>query len=604
MTISPEACFTIAVLVGVLLTLTLTKIGPDLVLLAGLTLLMTADVLRDDWTIFGSPGEAMAGFANEGAITVGVLFVVAAALRETGGMAWLAQRVLGRPRSLTGAQLRMILPTIAISAFMNNTPLVAMMMPVVADWGKKLGIAASKLMMPLSFAAILGGVCTLIGTSTNLVVFGLLLDYQHTNNQPATGMGFFEIAKVGIPCAIAGSIYMMIFSRWLLPDRQRAVSLEDDPREYTVEMLVEPNSPLVGQTIESAGLRQLVGMYLMEIERDGEILPAVGPEQRLEANDRLVFVGIVDSVVELHKLRGLRPATNQVFKLQSPRSERCLIEAVVSNSCALVGQSIRDGRFRKVYNAVVIAVARNGERIRKKIGDIVLKPGDTLLLETLPTFVEQHRNSRDFYLVNMLEDSSLPRHERAWIAIAILAGMVLLAATGILSMLNAALIAAGLMVITRCVTGAMARKSVDWQILLVIGAALGLGRAMETTGAASSIANTFIAYAGDNPLVTLMIIYTLTTIFTEIMSNNAAAALMFPITMATTETLSVNPMPFIVAIMIAASCSFATPIGYQTNLMVYGPGGYRFSDYMRFGVPLNLIAGVVTILLAPWFWPF
>src|SRR5690606_27636064 len=187
MTISPEACFTIAVLVGVLLTLTLTKIGPDLVLLAGLTLLMTADVLRDDWTIFGSPGEAMAGFANEGAITVGVLFVVAAALRETGGMAWLAQRVLGRPRSLTGAQLRMILPTIAISAFMNNTPLVAMMMPVVADWGKKLGIAASKLMMPLSFAAILGGVCTLIGTSTNLVVFGLLLDYQHTNNQPATG---------------------------------------------------------------------------------------------------------------------------------------------------------------------------------------------------------------------------------------------------------------------------------------------------------------------------------------------------------------------------------------------------------------------------------
>jgi di/tricarboxylate transporter len=600
-----EAWITLATALGVLLTLAFTHIGADLVMLAALTALMTIDALAGTHlTFFAKPTDALAGFANEGVITVGVLFVVAAGIRETGGMSWIASRVLGRPRSVTGAQVRMAVPVAVMSSVMNNTPLVAMMLPVVSDWGKRLRISPSRLMMPLSFAAILGGLCTLIGTSTNVVVNGLFIAHQQSTGQPAVGMGMFDITYVGLPCAVAGIAYIALASRWLLKDRTPAVSVEGDPREYTLEMLVEAGGPIANRTIEEAGLRQLPGAYLMEIEREGEVIPMVGPEQRLEAGDQLVFVGVVDSIVELQKIRGLRPATDQLFKLNAPRANRCLIEAVVSDSCRLVGQTIRDGRFRSVYNAVVIAVGRNGKRLRQKIGDIVLEPGDTLLIEAHPSFADNHRNSRDFYLVSAVAESSPLRHERAWIALIILAAMVALAATEVLSMLNAALLAAGAMVLTRCITGPIARRSIDWQVLLVIGAALGLGKALESTGAAKTIADEMLQWGGGNPMLALIVVYGLTMLFTEIMTNNAAAALMFPIAMATSATLGVSPMPFIIAIMVAASCGFATPIGYQTNLMVYGPGGYRFSDFIRFGGLLNLLIWIVTMLVTPLVWPF
>lgn len=595
-----HAWTTLAVTLGVLLTLALTRFGPDLVMLAAVTALLSLGIL--------SPQDAFNGFANEGTLTVGVLFVVAGAMRETGGMAWLAQRVLGRPKTVTAAQARLMIPSAIMSAFINNTPLVAMMLPIVGDWAKKFRISPSKVMIPLSFATILGGLCTLLGTSTNQVVHGLMAAYQREHHiEPEGrhyGLRMFDIAPVGIPCAIVGIAYMLIASRWLLPDRKPPISLEADPREYTVEMLVESGSPLVGKTIEDAGLRQLIGMYLMEIERGEEVIPMVGPEERLHAHDRLVFVGVVDSVVELQKIRGLRPATEQVFKLTSPRNRRCLVEAVVSNTCRLAGQTIRDGRFRNVYNAVVIAVARNGQRVRKKIGDIVLESGDTLLLEASPTFADVHRNSRDFYLVSRVEDSALPQHDRAWMALAILAGMIAIVSTGLVTMLNGALLAAGAMVATRCINGVTARRSIDLQVLLMIGASLGLGKAMETSGAAGAMVRQFIGLAGDNPHLALLVIYAMTMVFTEIMSNNAAAALMFPIAMTTASTLHVNHMPFVIAMMIAASCGFATPVGYQTNLMVYGPGGYRFTDYLRFGGALNLLILIVAMVVTPLVWKF
>lgn len=591
-----QAWIALALCGGVLATLALTRIGADLVMLAALAILLTSGILDTK--------SALAGFANDGVITVGFLFVVAAAIRETGGMQWLAQRVLGQPRSATGAQARMVLPVAAMSAVMNNTPLVAMMLPIITDWGKMLRISPSRLMMPLSFAAILGGLCTLIGTSTNLVVNGLLISYQQTHGMKPEGMGLFDISRVGVPCAIVGMLYMLAASRRLLPDRTPPIDLHADPREYTVEMMVEAGSTIDGQTIEEAGLRQLPGMYLMEVERGGEIIPMVGPGQRLLGGDRLVFVGVVGSVVELQRFRGLRPATDQVFKLDAPRGKRCLIEAVVSDSCRLVGQTIRDGRFRTQYNAVVIAVGRNGRRLAGKIGDIVLEPGDTLLIEADPSFADIHRNSRDFYLVSRVEDSTPPRHERGWVALLILAGMIAVAATEIISMLNAAMLAAGLMVLTRCITGPIARRSVDWQVLLTIAAAMGLGKAVESTGAASHLAGVFIGWVGSNPVVVLAVIYGMTMVFTEIMSNNAAAALMFPIAMSSAGALGASYMPFVMAIMIAASCGFATPIGYQTNLMVYGPGGYRFSDFVRFGGMLNLVVYGTTILVTPIVWPF
>jgi di/tricarboxylate transporter len=506
--------------------------------------------------------------------------------------------VLGIPKSVLGAQARLMLPLAAMSAFMNNTPLVAMMLPVVDDWTRKARLSASKLMIPLSYATILGGTCTLIGTSTNLVVHGLLV------GSGQSGLSMFELAPVGVVVALTGIAFVLLTSRWLLPDRRPPLSVRDDAREYTVEMIVEPGSPLVGRSIEGAGLRHLPGLYLMEIERAGEAIPAVAPETRLHAADRLVFAGVVDSVVDLQRIRGLRPATDQVFKLDAPRLGRTLIEAVVSPYSPLVGLSIREGEFRTVYHAVVIAVARAGERLRRKIGDIVLRPGDTLLLEAPSAFVAAHRDSRDFYLVSSVEGARPPRHERAWLAIGILFLMVGAVSLELVSMLNAAMLGCGALIATRCISWGVARRAVDPQVLLVIAAALGIGAGLEVTGAARALADALLGFAGEDPWRALFVIYGVTMLFTELITNNAAAALVFPIALATAERLGVDFRPFAIAITFAASASFATPIGYQTNLMVMNPGAYRFADYLRVGVPLNLAMWLLTTLLVPRWWPF
>ncbi len=587
---SGEAWFTLAVVGMCLGFLARSRVAPDVVLSAGLALLLLGDII--------TPTEALVGLANEGMVTVGVLYIVVSGLRETGGMQWVVQRVLGRPRSLIGAQLRLMAPVSALSAFVNNTPVVAMFIPALHDWARRNHLSLSALMIPLSYAAIAGGTCTLIGTSTNLVVNGLL---QTQTDLPP--LHLFDIAWVGVPTSLLVIAYVLAVSRWLLPERRPAATQFADAREYTLEMLVEPDSPLVGKSIEDAGLRQLPGTFLVEIDREGRILPAVGPQERLAANDRLVFAGVLESVVDLQRVRGLKPATDQVFKLDAPRRQRCLVEAVVSNTCPLVGRSIREGRFRNLYNAVVIAVSRNGERLNRKIGDIVLRPGDTLLLEAGENFAEQQHNSRDFYLVSRLNDSRPLRHERAAVAVGILVLMVALASFGWLPMLEAALLAAGLMILTRCTSSHIARRDVDWQVLVVIAASFGIGAALQKTGAAAVLAHNLIALANGNPRVALLLVYVATAICTEVVTNNTAAVLIFPIALATAHDLDVNFMPFAITIMMAASASFATPIGYQTNLMVYGPGGYRFGDYLRMGIPLALLTCTLTVSLVPLFWP-
>jgi di/tricarboxylate transporter len=585
-----DAWITIAVVVAVFAFLAAGRHSPHQVLLAGLSVLLVGGIVE--------PTRAFAGFGNTGLITVAVLFVVVGGLRQTGALAYFVQRALGRPKSASHAQIRLVPPVVLGSAFLNNTPVVAMLMPVVMDWCKTIGISPSKLLLPLSYAAILGGLCTLIGTSTNLVADGLLRATGYD------GMGLFDIAWVGVPCALVGVVFLLVMGPRLLPDRVIALAHPEDPRQYAVEMEVSVSGPLVDKSIEEAGLRNLPGLFLMEIHRGPNLLAMVSPFERLQAADHLVFVGVVSSVVDVQRIPGLEPASRQVFKLDSHRAERIFAEAVVSRTCPLVGQTIREGRFRTKYDAVVIAVSRAGERVPGRLGDIELLAGDALLLEALPAFVEEQRNSRDFYLVSRLDGESPPTTSQAPIALAVLVGMILVATTGLLSMLQAAIVAAAAMLLTRCCSEDMARKSVDWPLLLAIGAAFGIGAALDDTGAASAIAGLLLAQAGTSPLLALIVIYGATTLLTEFVTNNAAVIIVFPIAMSAAAGLGVNHMPFVVAVMMAASSSFATPLGYQTNLMVYRPGGYRMSDFLKMGIPMNLLMWIVTCALAPLVWPF
>jgi di/tricarboxylate transporter len=585
-----DAWIATTVVLAVFVLLTFSRQPPYRILSGGLALLIVSGVVN--------PVRALEGFGNTGLITVAVLFIVAAGLRQTGALGYLVQRALGRPGSETKAQLRLVPPVVLGSAFLNNTPVVAMLMPVVMDWCKTAGIPASKLLLPLSYTAILGGLCTLIGTSTNLVVNGLLV----AEGRP--GLGLFDIAWVGVPCALVGVTFLLLASRRLLPDRSIELTLESNVRQYTVEMAVSPSGPLVGKSIEDAGLRHLPGLYLMEIHRGPQILAMVDPAEILEAADQLVFVGVVSSVVDVQRIPGLELATHQVFKLESHRAQRVFAEAVVSQTCPMVGKTIRAGRFRNRYDAVVIAVSRNGERVPGRLGDIELHAGDALLLETQPSFVWEHRNSRDFYLVSRIDSATPPTTSQAPIALSILAGMVLLVTTGLLHMLQASIVAAAAMILTRCCSEETARRSLDWPVLLTIGVSFGLGAALEDTGSAQAIAQGLLSQAGTDPLLALILIFGTATLLSELVTNNAAAVIVFPIAMSTAAQLGVSYLPFAISLMIAASSAFATPLGYQTNLMVYGPGGYRATDFLKMGLPMKLLMWIVTCTLAPMIWPF
>lgn len=586
-----EAWFALAVVASVLMVLVFTRLSADVVFVGALSILLISGIL--------DASSALSGFSSSGMITVAVLYVVVAGLQQTGGLAWITHHVLGFPKGLFRAQSRLIIPVLSLSAFLNNTPVVALFIPVVSDWCRRLKISPSRMLIPLSYASIFGGICTLVGTSTNLIVDGMMQDRLGWE-----GMGMFEITKLGLPCAVAGVLYLLLFSRHLLPDRKKGCEPFDNPREYTMEMEVPQGSPIAGQSIERSGLRHLPGAFLAELIRNGQVISAVSPDERLCEGDRLIFVGNVDSMKSLSQQQGLSAAPDQLFKLESPRHERCLVEAVVSNTCPIVGKTIREGRFRNLYNAVVLAVSRNGERLDGKIGDIRIRAGDLLLIESHAGFVPRQRDSGDFYLVSLLDDSTPRRFEKAPLAFAILAGMVLSVAVGWLPMLHAALIAAGAMLLFKCCSASQARKNIEWNVLIVIAAALGLGQALDQTGAAEAIAEGLIGLVNASPLATLAMVYIATVVFTEIITNNASVALIFPIAVSAASRLGVNAMPFIGCIMIAGSASFMTPIGYQTNLMVYGPGGYRYKDYFRMGAPLSLIFGIIAVGLAPLIWPF
>ncbi len=585
-----QAWFVIAVTASALLTLVTTRLGPDLVMMGALTLISVFGIL--------SPGQALSGFSNSGLITVAAMFIIAAGIRSSGGVDLLVEHLLGRPKGLRRAQLRITLPVVMLSGFLNNTPVVATLIPAVTSWARRLSLPVSTLMMPLSYAAIMGGTITLIGTSTNLVTNG---QYQALTG--AEGFSLFAITPVGLAVSVVGIMYMLLVLPRLLSNRQAPHASFEKFREYTVEMAVSSSGPLVGKTVEEAGLRNLKRVYLVEIERDGNIVTAVSSEERLRGGDRLVFAGDIEAVIDLQRINGLIPSeSGDEPALARAAPERRLVEAVVSNDCDVVGQTIRDCRFRDRYGAAVLAVARNGRRVPGNLGSIRLQPADTLLLEARPAFVTRQRYTRDFLLINDI-DEERPRHDKAILSWLILLGLVLLAATGITSMLNAALLGCGAMLATRCISVSNARRSLDVQVIVTIAASFAVGNALYETGAAQHLGESVLSLANDNPLMLLILTYFMVSILTEIITNNAAAVLMLPVVLAMTQAAGLPAEPFVITVMMAASAAFSTPLGYQTNLMVYGPGGYRFSDFLKAGIPLNILAGITTVTVVPMIWP-
>lgn len=583
--------FTLASIFGMLI---FSRAPADFVFSAGLAFVYLSGVVTIE--------EALSGFANPGVYTIGILYVLAAGVRETGGLSWLGAHILGSPKSKIMALVRMTLPVSFTSAFLNNTPVVAMFIPALRQWSRKIAINPSQLMIPLSYAAIVGGFCTMIGTSTNLVVGGMLQE-----RFGGEALSIFAIAPVGVPLALIALFYLIFIAGRLLPDQRGVRKSFENTREYMVEMIIIPGSDLTGKSAGQSGMQNLPGGNLAEVIRDEMITSPVPDDFVFQEKDRLVFTGMVDSILELRRNHGLRAALDHRFFLDNDllkKRGRHLVEAVVSNTCPLVGKNPIEGEFTKRYNAVIIAAARNGKRIKENISTTILHAGDTLLLETHAGFVPRQKDSRDFYLVSPVEDSEAMRFEKAPIAFSILALMVFLAATSILPLLSAALIAIALLFITRCISISQARKSVEWNVLVTIASALGIAFALEKSGAASAIAEGVFSLTGSDPFWLLVALYLSTAILTELITNNAAAALLFPVAMGAAESLGVNPMPFAIAIMIAASASFITPIGYQTNLMVYGPGGYRFGDYVKAGLPLTFLIGISALILIPVIWPF
>lgn len=628
------AMLAMGVVVGVFATLMLRRSTPvDLLFVTALAVVTLAGVV---------PAEtALSGFSSGPVLLIGALFAAAAGLRTTGALDWVGHWLLGTARTERDALWRLTLVA-PISAVVLNTPLVAMLAPVVIDWCRARKVSPSRLLMPLSYLTILGGVVTVIGTSTTLVCNAQIADERAKLvaavergdlSDPriaaeAAPIGLLEIGKAGAPLAALGVAYLLLYAPKRLPNRVDLLEdLGERRREYLVEMLVQPGCGLVGKTVEEAGLRRLPGLFLIEIARGPESITPVTPTDVIQTHDRMVFTGVVSTIADLERIPGLVPAADITYEFQpAERTRRQLAEAVLSRTSPVIGATVRAANFRQRYNAAIVAVHRGGERLGRKIGDIRLQAGDTLLLQARSGFVETHRNSRDFFLVSEVGGSSARRHDRALLATVLFALLLvwLIAAAlvgdqaGVLEPLlsrssqpvaGVTLVAA--MVLTRCLTVSQARSAIDLQVLITIAAAIGLGKALSESGAAQWIADLLVGGAQLAPVpaaalpwLLLATVYVLSMLLTEAITNAAVATIMIPIAAGVAIEAGMSPRPFFIAVAIAASLSFATPIGYQTNLMVMGPGGYHPRDYLRVGGPLAAMIAIAAIGLIGMLWPF
>ncbi len=592
--INLEMIIVLVLIVMMLLGLLLEIAKPGLIIFLVLAILMLLGII--------TPEEALSGFSNEGMLIVALLFIVAGAVQESGMIDGVIEKWLEKSKTEQESKIRFFVPIAGLSAFLNNTPIVVAFTPIIKNWCEKRGIAPSKFLIPLSYVTILGGTITLMGTSTNIVVHGMLLDYGFE------GFSLFTITVVGVPVTVVGILYLLTIGNRLLPDHKGfSQRVKEDVKEYIAELQVEKSFQYINHSVEKAGLRDLNGLYLIEIiRRNGRVSP-VRNSTIIQAGDRLIFTGQISTIAELQNIVGLTLETGTNVELDDLKNGNTfLVEAVVSHHSSLLSKSIKQSQFRSRYDAGVIAVHRKNEKIQSKVGDIVLKPGDTLLLLAGEDFIQKYKQSDDFYVVSRLETPKLlnKNNFQGLCSIAILLVMIILVAVGVLSMLKAMALAVIILLISGMISAEEIKGYVQFHVLLIIACSLGIGTAMTKTGLAQWIADALMAVSAPIGFIAVLVImYILTNIFTELITNSAAAALMLPIGLEVADSLHLDPIGFAVLVAIAASASFITPIGYQTNLIVYGPGGYKFKDYIKIGVPLSFLVMItsITVIYFVWF---
>lgn len=564
-----------------------TKLAPDFVFLGGMTILMVTGALPVD--------KVLSGFSSSSVVLVGALFVVIAGLVHTGVMQWIVRYCLGTPKSYNMAIFRLMTPVAALSSFLNNTTVVALFINVVKIWAKKLNVAPSKLLIPLSYASGMGGICTLIGTPPNLLISGFYMDQTHEQ------LSIFTPTLAGLFCLAVG-ILATIAMKKLIPERTSPEEALENSQNYTVELLVPSDAKFIGETLKDAGLFQVEGGHIIEIIRfDKEIISPVSEDEFIFGGDRLVFSGQVDEILKLRNSHQLVNAAHHVFSVNEVDSNRKLRMANVRFSSSLVGTRMVDTDFEERNNMVLIAIAREGERINQSPREIVIEKGDTLLLECPPRSKRESALTPD---LQFFESSLIPQEGKKTLTSSlILLAMIICSSLNIIPLLQASFLAAFAMIILRCCSINQARESIDWGLLMVFAGSISLGSAIEYTGIATKIAEGILSVCGSNPMFALAGICFAATFLTEFTSNTATAAIFFPITYQIAVTLGVNPLTFCVALMIAVSSSFATPIGSPTHMMVYGPGGYRFVDFMRIGLPMNFIILAADLFIVPLLFP-
>ncbi len=589
-----DAYLTLAILVVTFGLLIKTKLPAVAVFMGALGAAITLHLAPTD--------ELLKGFSNQGMLTVAVLYIVAAGMYATGAITMLMNRLIGLPKHIMTAQIK-ILPPIAVgSAFLNNTPLVAMMIPVIRDLTQSARLPGKHLYLPLSFASILGGVCTIIGTSTNLVVVGLVADVmaEAPAGLPAMRpLKMFDPAWVGVPAALIGIAFMITFGRFLLPRDADTADEIPQPRKYKAEFEVEENSRLIGKSIADSGIIGNEGVALLSIRREDVLIQERLSEETIQAGDLLSFSANVTALTELWRTSGLIPHL-RLMTMKTPRHTHQLAKAVVSRQSRLVGRKLNDlPNLRSPYQFKIVALSRDGQPVRGLLENARIEAGDKAVFEVNDTFFYESYLEHDFTLTKPLEGYHLQRTDRAVEASMSTLAMITVVALGLMSMLNAALLASGLMLAFGCLSLRTAGRSIDWATLVVIACAISLESAVKRSGLADQIAGLMTAWGGDNPYLALGVIYLGCTFMTNVITNNAAAAFMFPIALSTAAQLDINFMPFAVTLMVASSCAFITPTGYQTNLMVWGPGGYAFGDFAKIGTVMTLIVATVTLVLVP-----